>query len=317
MEDTNSDKAALLNMMQDFDRGIDVDVKYAPKAEPAAENQGKAPEQPRVEEKPAEAKAEEAKPSEQTPPDSSLKKDSEAKQSEAKPKSKWAANEERKAKTWEQINAEKEALKAEKEALAREREEVQKRSVKVEKYRDERGFSAEDYRNAAKQFKAAGDAENMKLAEAAEQRAVELEQQESQLKAKAQQEEFSKQWAAKYQELATKNPALKDQNSEEYKATLAILNEFPLLTQHPNGLEYAYKAVQLNKAARDSEVKESKIKELTQQLESLQKKLAIGAGVPAEQPREAKSFEDMTLAEQRKYMEQAAKKADRDAGWVV
>lgn len=317
MDESNSDRNNLLEMMQDFDRGIDVDVKYAPKAEPPAENQGKAPVQPKEEAKPAETKAEQDQPKKDESAQSSLTKDSEAKQPEAKPKSKWAANEERKAKTWEQINAEKEALKAEKEALAREREEVKQRSAKVEKYRDERGFSAEDYRNAAKQFKAAGDADNLKLAEAAEQRAAELEQQETQLKAKAQQEEFSKAWAAKYQELSTKNPSLKDQNSEDYKATLAILNEFPLLTQHPNGLEYAFKAVQLNKAARDSEVKESKIKELTQQLESLQKKLAIGAGVPADPPKGEKSFEEMTLKEQRKYMEQAVRKADRDAGWVV
>ena len=96
-----------------------------------------------------------------------------------------------------------------------------------------------------------------------------------------------------------------------------MLNQYPLLTRDPNGLEYAVKAVQLERAAKDSATKDSKIKELTEQLAKLQSKLSIGSGVPAEPPKAEKSFEEMTLTEQRQFLERAARKADRDAGYYA
>lgn len=319
MSEQQSERDTLLQMMQDADNGVDVDAKYGAKAtdeQPAKETEAKAKEPP-PEAKPAEVKKEEkpAEPAEK-PADSSLNKEAKEAQSEVKPKSKWAANEERKARTWEQINAEKEAIKAEREALQRERDEVLKKqavSSPAEKFRDERGFTAQDYRDAAKKFAEGGD---QALATAAEQRAAELEQKETMIRQKAEQDEFGRKWAAKYQELSTKVPALKDPNSEEYKQVVNLLNQYPLLTRDANGLEYAVKAVQLERAAADSATKDSKIKELTDQLAKLQSKLSIGSGVPAEPPKAEKAFEDMTLAEQRQHLERAARKADRDAGFA-
>lgn len=315
MSEQQSERDALLQMMQDADNGVDVDAKYAAKA-PEAQPAKEPAMEPAPEAKPAESKKEEppAEPAVK-PAESSLNKEAKEAQSEAKPKSKWAANEERKARTWEQINAEKEAIKAEREALQRERDEVLKKqavSNPAEKFRDERGFTAQEYRDAAKKFAEAGD---NSLAQAAEQRAAELDHKETALRQRAEQEEFGRKWAAKYQELSSKNAALKDPNSEDYKQVVNLLNQYPLLTRDPNGLEYAVKAVQLEKAAADSATKDSKIKELTDQLSKLQSKLSIGSGVPAEPPKADKTFDEMTLAEQRKHLERAARQVDRDAGF--
>lgn len=319
MENPNAERDQLLSMMADFDRGVDVDAKYGQKPEQAEtdkpETKVETPEA-KTEKKPEPEPQKAPEPGKDDQAKSSLTKEQpKAPESEAKPKSKWAAEQERKQKTWEQINAEKAAIKAERERLEREREELQKRSVQKpdDRLKDEHNFTADDYRK----FAEANAEADPKLAFQAVKRAQELERRETEARQKAQADELNRAILAKYNELATKNPALKDQNSEDWKNVSEVLKNHPLLLQHPNGLEYAVKAVELERKARDSETKDSKIKQLTDELESLKKKLAIGSGVPSEPPKAEKSFDEMSLEEQRKHLERVASKADRDAGWIV
>lgn len=312
MDDSDKEFGDLLNMAAEFDRGVDVDAKVAATAAPATSPK---PEAPKVDDPPKDAAP---TPDKETKPDDGSLKPADKAATEQPPKSKWAAEQERKAKTWKQLNDEREALKAEQEALKREREEWQRKheeskqkQAATERYKDEHGFTAQDYRDYAKRV-----AESDKdVAARANAKADELDKKEQEVRAKAAQDEFGRQWAAKYESLAKDNPTLKDPKSEDYQAVLGLLNKFPLLTRDPNGLEYAWEAVRLNRTAAQVAAKEAKIKELSQEVETLRKKTAIGSGVPTTPPSSDKPFEEMSVKEQEAHLKQTIRNMDREAGF--
>ena len=234
-----------------------------------------------------------------------------------KEKSKFAQEQNRKAKTWEQINAEKEALKAEREAVKREREEwsrsrEQSKAIETNSHRDEKGYTAEDYEAAAKEFEADGDSQ---LAKAARAKADNVRKAAGERQQKVQQEQFQKSWAENYGKLSEKEAWLKDQNSSEYKRTVQLLNNFPLLTATPDGLVHAVEIVKLQNAAERSQSMEAENKSLKEQLSKLQQKTAIGKSVPAGQLKaEEKDFSKLSLKEQRDALMRATREFDRDEG---
>ena len=234
-----------------------------------------------------------------------------------KEKSKFAQEQNRKAKTWEQINAEKEALKAEREAVKREREEwsrsrEQSKATETNSHRDEKGYTAEDYEAAAKEFEADGDSQ---LAKAARAKADNVRKAAGERQQKVQQEQFQKSWAENYGKLSEREAWLKDQNSSEYKRTVQLLNNFPLLTATPDGLVHAVEIVKLQNAAERSQSMEAENKSLKEQLSKLQQKTAIGKSVPAGQLKaEEKDFSKLSLKEQRDALMRATREFDRDEG---
>ena len=231
--------------------------------------------------------------------------------------SKFAQEQNRKAKTWEQINAEKEALKAEREAVKREREEwsrsrEQSKATETNSHRDEKGYTADDYEAAAKEFEADGDSQ---LAKAARAKADNVRKAAGERQQKVQQEQFQKSWAENYGKLSEKEAWLKDQNSSEYKRTVQLLNNFPLLTATPDGLVHAVEIVKLQNAAERSQSMEAENKSLKEQLSKLQQKTAIGKSVPAGQLKaEEKDFSKLSLKEQRDALMRATREFDRDEG---
>ena len=231
--------------------------------------------------------------------------------------SKFAQEQNRKAKTWEQINAEKEALKAEREAVRREREEwtrsrEQSKATETNSHRDEKGYTAEDYEAAAKEFEADGDSQ---LAKAARAKADNVRKAAGERQQKVQQEQFQKSWAENYGKLSEKEAWLKDQNSSEYKRTVELLNNFPLLTATPDGLVHAVEIVKLQNAAERAQSMEAENKSLKEQLNKLQQKTAIGKSVPAGQLKaEEKDFSKLSLKEQREALMRATREFDRDEG---
>ena len=163
MSDEVMNADAMLALANDFDSGVDIDSQKAeqPTGTEAPTEQGNNEVAPAGKEESLTSKTEEA----------SSGKKQEAPKQEKKQESRFAQENARKAKTWEQINAEKEAIKAEKEALRREREEwgkqrEQSKIAETNSYRDEKGYTAEDYEAAAKEFEADGDSQLAKAARA-------------------------------------------------------------------------------------------------------------------------------------------------------
>lgn len=247
-------------------------------------------------------------------PDSSAKESQT--QEESKPKSKWAANEERKSRTWKDINSEKEGLKREREEmeteksrLRSERDEFSKTKAQPDAdFRDEKGHTVKDYTEAAQKFESEGDQE---LADMAKDRAVKLHSLESESRHRRASEDFNQKWVKNYTALSEKDADLKNENSDTYKAVTDLLRRFPLLTQNPDGLNYAYEAVIIGKKGRDFESSKAENAKLREELGKYQKKLAIGGGVVTGPLEGDRAFEKLSRDEQRKRLIEASEDFDR------
>jgi hypothetical protein len=224
-------------------------------------------------------------------------------------KSKWAKNEERKNSSWKQINAEKEEIKRQREALLKEAEELKSRKVDLDEgkaYRDEKGFTAEDYENAAKRLKEEGDDD---LASDAVERAKEVRSEGD----KAQQQVVAKKhWDAfesKRQELMHKHTDLSKPDSELTQKANAILSEHPSM-QSAAGLEQAVNIAQLQIKAAGAETSEAQVKELTDKLTKLEKKMSVSGGFRSEKVDGDRSFDDLSMDEQEAHLLKAAASHD-------
>lgn len=302
-------------MAADYDAGVDIDNRSTP--EPQTETQTTDTESQ------VETQASKESATEDAAPEASSLKEAEPQKKEAKPEpqqqkkeSKFAKEEARKAKTWSEINAEKEAIKAQKEALAREREEWQKtrqttEASAINEFRDDKGFSAKDYDQAAKEFDADGDRE---LAQAARAKAEAVRKNANEHQVKVQQQQFQKSWEDAYERISEKEPWLKDQGSDLYKKTIGLLNQYKVLTTIPDGLAHAVELVKLNETAGRAQAIEAENKSLKEQLDKLTKKTALGKGLPAGQLKaEENDFAKMSLSEQRNRLMKAAQQFDRES----
>ena len=233
----------------------------------------------------------------------------EAPEAKEQPKSKWAKNEERKTSSWKQINAEKEEIKRQREELLKVSEELKGRQADLDDgkaYRDEKGFTAEDYENAAKRLTEEGDDD---LASDAKERAEEVRTEAE----KSQQErEVKKQMSAfesKRQELMQKHEDLRDVNSDLTKAANAILQQYPSMA-NADGLENAVKIAQLQMKAAGAEKSETQVKELTDKLNKLEKKMSVSGGFTSEKVDGGRSFDDLSEKEQEAHLLKAAMNFD-------
>jgi hypothetical protein len=312
MSDENMSADAMLALARDHDAGVDIDSQPAEQAQ--NNNESASVEQESSNEVTA------SKETDGGEQEVSAKSESEskAKQKEEKPKdqkSKFAQEQQRKAKSWEQINAEKEAIKAEREAVKREREEwsrqrEQSSAAESNSFRDDKGYTAEDYEAAAKEFDADGDTQ---LAKAARAKADGVRKAAGAKQQQIQQERFNKSWAENYGRLSEKEVWLKDQSSPEYKRTVELLQRVPFLTAMPDGLVHAVELMKLQDTAGRSQSLEAENKALKEQLNKLQQKTAIGKSVPAGQLKtEEKDFSRLSMKEQRDALMRASREFDRE-----
>ena len=312
MADETLSADAMLALANDYDAGVDIDSQ--PKEQSPSTNETAPVEQDSSD---AGSASKEVDGGEQEVGTSRSEPEPKAeKKAEPKDKSsKFAQEQNRKAKTWEQINAEKEALKAEREAVRREREEwskqrEQSKTAETNSFRDEKGYTAEDYEAAAKEFDADGDSQ---LAKAARAKADGVRKAATERQQKAQQEKFAKAWSDSYARLSEKETWLKDQNSPEYKRTVELLQKVPMLTSMPDGLVHAVELMKLQDTASKAQSIEAENKALKEQLNKLQQKTAIGKSVPAGQLKaEEKDFSKLSLKEQREALLKASRAFDRD-----
>ena len=303
---------AMLALARDHDAGVDIDSQPAEQTQNT--NESASVEQESSNEVTASKETDGGEESVSAKSES----ESKAKQKEEKPKdqkSKFAQEQQRKAKSWEQINAEKEAIKAEREAVKREREEWSKQreqssAAESNSFRDDKGYTAEDYEAAAKEFDADGDTQ---LAKAARAKADGVRKAAGAKQQQVQQERFNKSWAENYGRLSEKEVWLKDQSSPEYKRTVELLQRVPFLTAMPDGLVHAVELMKLQDTAGRSQSLESENKALKEQLNKLQQKTAIGKSVPAGQLKtEEKDFSRLSLKEQRDALMRASREFDRE-----
>ena len=311
MTDTEPTEESVLALAADFDAGKDIDTpeqKPVPEEKQAAEPAAKSVETEAKDETADESKGEKSEAVGKEGEDKATDKP------EAKEQSKWTQNRERKEKTWQEINAEKEATKAEKEALAREKAEIQKsKAATSDVYRDKHGATKNDYLEVAKMLREKGETAN---ADAAEKLAKEVEAEEQQYRQQKAMETRQAAWKKDYEELTAKKPELKDSNSELHKRTVKVIEQFPLLAQSEGGLKYAVRAAEIELQAEEFDVTKAELTKLKAEYEKLIKKTQIGTGSPTSAPKEAKTFEQMSLKEQEKHLEQAAYEHDRALGLV-
>jgi hypothetical protein len=314
MPDDTLSADAMLALANDYDAGVDIDSQ--PKEQSPNNNETAPAEQDSSDAGSAgkEVDGGEQEVGTKSEPEAKAEKKTEQKTEKDK-SSKFAQEQNRKAKTWEQINAEKEALKAEREAVRREREEwgkqrEQSKAAETSSFRDEKGYTAEDYEAAAKEFDADGDSQ---LAKAARAKADGVRKAATERQQKVQQEKFAKAWSDSYARLSEKETWLKDQNSPEYKRTVELLQKVPMLTSMPDGLVHAVELMKLQDTAGKAQSIEAENKALKEQLNKLQQKTAIGKSVPAGQLKaEEKDFSKLSLKEQREALLKASRAFDRD-----
>jgi hypothetical protein len=316
MSDETMSADAMLVLANDHDAGVDIDSQ--PTGQTQNKNESASVEQDSSNERSA-SKEDNDREQEDVGTSSKSENDSKAKQKDEKPKdqkSKFAQDQNRKTKTWEQINAEKEAIRAEREAVRREREEWSKQREQssvadTNSFRDEKGYTAEDYEAAAKEFDADGDSQ---LAKAARAKADGVRKSVSVKQQQVQQERFTKTWADNFNKLSEKETWLKDQSSNEYKRTVELLQRIPILTTLPNGLAHAVELMKLQDTAGRYQSVEAENKALKEQLNKLQQKTAIGKSVPAGQLKtEEKDFSRLSQKEQRDALMRATREFDRES----
>jgi hypothetical protein len=314
MPDDTLSADAMLALANDYDAGVDIDSQ--PKEQSPNNNETAPAEQDSSDAGSAgkEVDGGEQEVGTKSEPEAKAEKKTEQKTEKDK-SSKFAQEQNRKAKTWEQINAEKEALKAEREAVRREREEwgkqrEQSKAAETSSFRDEKGYTAEDYEAAAKEFDADGDSQ---LAKAARSKADGVRKAATERQQKVQQEKFAKAWSDSFSRLSEKETWLKDQSSPEYKRTVELLQKVPMLTSMPDGLVHAVELMKLQDTAGKAQSIEAENKALKEQLNKLQQKTAIGKSVPAGQLKaEEKDFSKLSLKEQREALLKASRAFDRD-----
>ena len=316
MSDETMSADAMLALATDHDAGVDIDSQ--PTGQTQNKNESASVEQDSSNERSA-SKEVDGGEQDDVGTSKSSETDSKAKQKEEKPKdqkSKFAQDQNRKTKTWEQINAEKEAIRAEREAVRREREEwikqrEQSTVADTNSFRDEKGYTAEDYEAAAKEFDADGDSQ---LAKAARAKADGVRKTVSVKQQQVQQERFTRTWSDNFNKLSEKETWLKDQSSNEYKRTVELLQRIPILTTLPNGLAHAVELMKLQDTAGRFQSVEAENKSLKEQLNKLQQKTAIGKSVPAGQLKaEEKDFSKLSQKEQRDALMRATREFDRES----
>ena len=227
-------------------------------------------------------------------------------------KSKWKKNEARKSSSWKKINEAKESIKTREEELESRAKELEVRQKKIDEghsHRDEYGFTAEDYERSAEMASEEGNAEE---ARDAKERAEKLRGagKEAQLNTKA--EEFKHSFENTRQELMREIPDLRDKDSKLSVEANQVLREHPdlLYVAEGQGLRHAVQIAQWKMAANSTDAKETEVKELTDKLNKLEKKLSVDGGFTSDKLEGEKGFDDLSIEDQESYLLKAASQFD-------
>ena len=225
-----------------------------------------------------------------------------------KSESKWAKNEARKNKSWKEINSQKEELKRVREELDDMKGQLREKQTDMDEgkaYRVEKGFTAEDYESAAVRLRDEGDAD---LAKDAEEKAKSVLDEGKKADQDRSVRDANRQWELARDDLYKEMPELKDSSSELTQTANGILKEHPNLMYLPEGqgLRHAVQVAQWKVAASKTDKSQAEVKELTEKLSKLEKKMSVGGGFTSEKLDGDKTFDDLSLDDQESYLLKAA-----------
>ena len=110
----------------------------------------------------------------------------------------------------------------------------------------------------------------------------------------------------------TRIPDLRDNSKPLTQKAMALLQHYPSLTAGPDGLELSVEWAKLALESGNSEEAATKFNELQQKYNKLEKKTSVQGGFTAEKLDGARSFEDMDMEDQEKYLIDAAMHLDND-----
>jgi len=298
----------LLAAAQEHDAAVEAgeqpEVEILPEPETETEETPPEPQQEEVEESPP--------PDQDTQNSSSLKEAQPEEVADEKKQSKYAKNQARLNKTWADVNSDKEQLKEATAQLQKQAEEleIQRQQLAAQSgYRDDKGFTAEDYEDAAVRLDNEGDTG---LAQDARAKAKELKAESEQAKINSFKAERDQAWEVKRQELMKNNPELRDNSKPITQKAMSLLQQFPSLTSGPDGLELSVQMAKLALESDNSKESAAKFDELQKKYNKLEKKTSVQGGFTAEKLDGARSFEEMDMESQEKYLIDAAMHLDND-----
>lgn len=222
-----------------------------------------------------------------------------------------AKEEERKDRSWKALEAEKATLRADKEALERQRAEAAKPEVKparADETRDERGYTAAQYDQAAKDFEAEGDTA---LAAQARTAAEALRAKEGEATQQRQQAEHRETWMKHANETVAAKAELQDLNTPLAKEVKAMLTAEPVFQILPDGFKKAVEICELRLAAAEVPSLKAENETLRKDLQEAQGKLAIGDG-SVTRPTKEKSLGDLSLDAQEREIRRMASTFDEE-----
>lgn len=257
-----------------------------------------------------------------TAPDAAQASDYEKKKQE-----KAAKEEERKNRSWENLNREK-------DELARRRQEWEQREQQMRQPQQQRQaqqpreFSSQqlfeaknDFRKTAreafKRYQENGNEADLDLfnqndqwADQAEQNAIQFFEMEERENQQGQQEQFKQAWNGHMDAVIKANPELLKKGSPiEIQMSDLLQKHGALFSMIPDGFRHAEAIAKLRLDAADTPTLRTQLATAKAEIDRLNGKLApTPGGVTTVQSQ--KKFEDMTSAEQEKYLERAAARAD-------
>ena len=298
----------LLAAAQEHDAAVEAgeqpEVEILPEPETETEETPPEPQQEEVEESPP--------PDQDTGNSSSLTEEQPEEVADEKKQSKYAKNQARLGKAWTGVNEAKEQNKQDAALLQKQMQEleIQRQQLAAQNgYRDDKGFTAEDYEDAAVRLDNEGDTG---LAEDARDKAKELKVASEQAKINSFKAERDQAWEVKRQELMTNNPDLRDNNKPITQKAMSLLQQFPSLTSGPDGLDLSVQMAKLALESGNTKEAASKFDELQKKYNKLEKKTSVQGGFTAEKLDGARSFEDMDMESQEKYLLDAAMHLDNE-----
>jgi len=215
---------------------------------------------------------------------------------------------ERKDRSWQRLQSEKEAFRAQQAEWQDQRrlEQLQQESQVPPLQKD--GIDLNGYHSAYLQFRQSGDYENaMKSLETV----LELEQVANQQVAQRQEAQYELAWRNDMEVTIKALPGLMDPNSPLTAETDRIINEHPYLFYIPQGFQKAVEiATLLLAAGSDSELREEN-ERLRAQLEGYQVSSQPARGGPGRPPQGVPSRqEDMSLDEEEAYLRDLTRRED-------
>ncbi len=272
--------AELRSLGAEIDAGNDPDTSHL--GDEPQESQPETAEEPTPKPEPeakVKAPAEPENKSESESADPSPEK-KDAKAADTKEPSRYQKERERQAEAWKKIEAEKEAVR-------KERAEIEAaRKPKEQAFKDQDGYTAQDYRNAAQkafddmqQAKADLDDDKAKEAEGYVLHFQQMEQQARQAEHQA-----ARRAAADF--AVNQFPELKDPKNPLRIEADKIRAEYPILDQHPDGLKIAPVLAKYRMQAGEVPALKKQIEELTKEKARLEGLTVIGGSGPTKRPSE-------------------------------